>query len=362
LAVSGKRDYYDVLAVPKNASKDDIKNSYRKLALQYHPDRNKSPGAEERFKEISEAYAVLSDDEKRAQYDQFGHAGIDSRYSQEDIFRGVDFDEILRGFGFGGFDSIFDSLFGFGMQRESPRGRDVQVAVDISLEDVSKGAVREIEMDRLEKCDVCRGSGAQPGTSVKTCPQCNGAGQVQRVQSAGFARLVRVETCSRCSGLGRIVETPCRNCRGTGLLKKRRTINVKIPAGIEDGYSLRLSGGGEEKRSGASPGDLYVMVRVRPHPTFKRSGSDLLSEGVVSFPKAALGTVLNIPTIDGKAELKIPPGTQNGTVFKLKGKGLPKLNAWGKGDQFIKINVSTPRDLNSRQRKIIEELDRELSS
>jgi molecular chaperone DnaJ len=363
LAVSGKRDYYDVLGVPKNASKDDIKNSYRKLALQYHPDRNKSPGAEERFKEISEAYAVLSDDEKRTQYDQFGHAGIDSRYSQEDIFRGVDFDEILRGFGFGGFDSIFDSLFGFGgMQRESPKGRDLQVAVDISLEDVSNGAVREIEIDRMEKCDVCRGSGAQPGTSVRTCPQCNGAGQVQRVQSAGFARLVRVETCSRCSGSGRIVGTPCRNCRGSGLLKKRRTFNVKIPAGIEDGYSLRLSGGGEEKRNGAGPGDLFVMVRIRPHSTFKRSGSDLLSEVEVSFPRAALGTTVSISTIDGKAELKIPAGTQNGTVFKLKGKGLPKLNGWGKGDQFVKMDVETPRNLNSRQKKLLEDLDRELSS
>jgi molecular chaperone DnaJ len=361
LVVSGKRDYYDVLAVPKNASKEDIKNSYRKLALQYHPDRNKSSGAEERFKEISEAYAVLSDDEKRAQYDQFGHAGIDSKYSQEDIFRGVDFDEILRGFGFGGFDNIFDSLFGFGAQRESQKGRDVQVAVDISLEDVSKGVAKEIELNRMEKCDVCRGSGAQPGTSVRTCPQCNGAGQVQRVQSAGFARLVRVETCSRCSGSGSIIETPCRNCRGSGLVQKRSTFNVKIPAGIEDGYSLRLSGGGQEKRSGA-PGDLYVMVRVRPHPTFKRSGSDLLSEVEVSFPKAALGTTVNMPTIDGRAELKIPPGTQNGTVFKLKGEGLPKMNRWGKGDQFVKISIGTPRSLNSRQKRLLEELDRELSS
>jgi molecular chaperone DnaJ len=362
LAVSGKRDYYDVLAVPKNASKDDIKNSYRKLALQYHPDRNKSPGAEERFKEISEAYAVLSDDEKRAQYDQFGHAGIDSRYSQEDIFRGVDFDEILRGFGFGGFDSLFGSMFGFGMQRESPKGRDVQVAADISLEDVFKGVVRDIELDRMEKCDVCHGSGAQPGTNVRTCPQCNGAGQVQRVQSAGFARLVRVETCSRCSGTGRIVETPCRNCRGSGLVQKHRTFNVKIPAGIEDGYDLRLGGGGEEESGGAGPGDLYVMVRVRPHPIFKRSGSDLLSEVGVSFPKAALGTTVNIPTIDGRAELKIPPGTQNGTVFKLRGRGLPNMHGWGKGDQFVKMNIGTPRNLNSRQKKLLEELDRELSS
>ncbi|MGA1974239.1 MAG: molecular chaperone DnaJ [Conexivisphaerales archaeon] len=357
--MSDKRDYYDVLAVPKNASKDEIKNSYRKLALQYHPDRNKSPGAEERFKEISEAYAVLSDDEKRAQYDQFGHAGIDSRYSQEDIFRGVDFDEILRGFGFGGF-SIFDNLFGMGGQREPSKGRDIQVTVDVSLEDVFRGAVKQIELDRMEECDVCRGSGAQPGTSVRTCPQCNGAGQVQRVQSAGFARLVRVETCSRCSGSGRIVETPCRNCRGSGLLQKHRTIDVRIPAGIEDGYSLRLSGEGNGKRGGS--GDLYVMVRIRPHPLFKRTGADLLSEIRVSFPKAALGVTVGLTTIDGRAELKIPSGTQNGTVFKLKGKGLPKMSGWGKGDQFVKVNVETPRNLNSRQRRLLEDLDRELSS
>ncbi|HYB75905.1 MAG TPA: molecular chaperone DnaJ [Nitrososphaerales archaeon] len=360
--MSGKRDYYDVLGVAKSASKDEIKSAYRKLALQYHPDRNKAPGAEERFKEISEAYAVLSDDEKRAQYDQFGHAGIDSRYSQEDIFRGVDFDEILRGFGFGGFDNIFEGLFGFGAQRESPKGKDLQVGVYVSLEEVAKGAVKQIELDRMEKCEVCQGSGAQPGTSVRTCSQCNGAGQVQRIQSAGFARLVRVETCPRCSGLGRIVETPCRNCRGGGLVQKHRTLDVKIPAGIEDGYSLRLSGGGHEKRGGTGPGDLYVMVRVRPHPIFKRSGPDLLSEVNVSFPKAALGTTVSIPTIDGKAELKIPSGAPNGTVFKLKGKGLQKLNGWGRGDQFVKMNVEIPRNLNSRQKKLLEDLDRELSS
>jgi len=360
--VSGKRDYYDVLGVSKDASKDDVKNAYRKLALQYHPDRNKAREAEEKFKEISEAYAVLSDDEKRAQYDQFGHAGIDSRYSQEDIFRGVDFDEILRGFGFGGFDSIFDGLFGFGAQRESPRGKDLQVAVYVSLEDVSRGVVKQIELDRLEKCDVCRGSGAQPGSNVRMCTQCNGAGQVQRVQSAGFARLVRVETCPRCSGSGRILDSPCRSCKGSGIIQKHRTLDVKIPAGIEDGYSLRLSGGGNEKRGGTGPGDLYVMVRVNPHPTFKRSGADLLSEVSVSFPKAALGTTVRVPTIDGRAELRIPSGAQNGTVFKLRGKGLPKLNGWGRGDLFVKMNVEIPRNLNSRQKKLLEDLDRELPS
>jgi molecular chaperone DnaJ len=359
--VSGKRDYYDVLGVPKSSSKEEIKNAYRKLALQYHPDRNKSPGAEERFKEISEAYAVLSDDAKRSQYDQFGHPGIDSRYSQEDIFRGADFDEILRGFGFGGFDSIFSSFFGFGPRRESPRGRDVQVTVEITLDEVAKGAVKQVELARMEECDVCHGSGAQPGTGVRTCPQCGGAGQVQRVQSAGFARLVRVETCSRCSGTGRIVDSPCRNCRGSGLIQKQRTFDVKIPAGIEDGFSLRLSGGGHEKRGGTGPGDLYVLVHVLPNPLLKRNGADLFSEVTISFPKASLGTTVEIPTIEGKAELKIPSGTQNGTVFKLKGKGLPKLNGWGKGDQYVKATVKTPRNLSSKQRKLLEDLDRELS-
>jgi molecular chaperone DnaJ len=358
--MSGKRDYYEVLGVQRDASKEDIKNAYRKLALKYHPDRNKSPDAEEKFKEISEAYAVLSDDEKRMQYDQFGHAGIDSRYTEEDIFRGVDFDEILRGFGFSGFGGIFDSFFGFGGTRESARGRDIQVEIELSLEEVAKGQNKEIEIERIEKCDACHGSGAQPGSNVSVCPQCGGSGQIRKVQSAGFARLVRVEPCPRCGSSGRIVQSPCKVCAGSGLVQRSRKLNVRVPPGIEDGYSLRLRGEGYEKKNGREPGDLYVLVHVKPHPVFKRSGADLVTEIGISLTKAALGATVTVPTLDGQVELKIPPGTQSGTVFKLKGKGLPKMDGWGRGDQFVKANVEIPRHLTAKQRKLLEELDKEL--
>ncbi|MDG6928810.1 MAG: DnaJ domain-containing protein, partial [Nitrososphaerota archaeon] len=231
--MSGKRDYYEVLGVQKNATKDQIKGAYRKLALKYHPDRNKEPGAEERFKEMSEAYAVLSDDQKRAQYDRFGHEGIDSRYSREDLFRGADIEDILRGFGFGGLDSVFGRLFGFGgMTEEAGRGRDIEVGVSVTLKEVADGVTKEVQVDRRQKCAVCKGSGAQPGTSVNVCQACGGNGRVQRVSSAGFARMIRVETCGRCRGSGRIVEHSCRACRGVGVASVKRKISVRIPPGI----------------------------------------------------------------------------------------------------------------------------------
>src|SRR5579875_237621 len=325
-----KRDYYEVLGVPRNATKDEIKAAYRKLALQYHPDRNKSPDAEEKFKEISEAYAVLSDDQKRMQYDRFGHAGIDSQYTQEDLFRGVDFDEILREFGFGGFDSIFERFFGFGMEEEVNKGRDVSVEVVLSLNDVDKGVNKEISVESRQLCNHCNGSGAEPGTPVKTCSICGGRGKVQQVTSAGFARLVRVVQCSQCQGRGVIIQSVCKNCKGKGLVFTKKTIDIKIPPGVEDGSTLRL----------------------------RREGADLYYETEIGLIKAILGGSIFVPTLDGQLELKIPPATQSGSTFKIKGKGLPKLNGWGRGDMYVKVNIKIPQNLNTRQKELLKELQK----
>jgi molecular chaperone DnaJ len=356
--MSEKRDYYEVLGVSKNASKDEIKAAYRKLALQYHPDRNKEPGAEERFKEISEAYAVLSDDEKRAQYDRFGHAGIDSRYSQEDIFRGVNFDEIFRGFGFGGFDEIFERFFGFGGMHDSNAGRDKTVQVNITLQDVLKGATRQISYSRAQKCDVCNGSGAEPGSQVRVCPNCAGQGRVQQITSAGFARLVRVIDCPQCNGRGRLIQNLCKTCRGKGITNVSRTISVKIPPGIDDGATLRLRGEGDFSNGKGMPGDLYVVVRVEPDKNFQREGADLYLDLQLGLVAATLGTTLKIPTVDGEAEIKIPPGTQSDSLFKLRGRGLPKMNGWGRGDLYVRVKVKIPTNLTRIQRDLFRELEK----
>jgi len=352
-----KRDYYEVLGVPRNATKDEIKAAYRKLALQYHPDRNKSPDAEEKFKEISEAYAVLSDDQKRMQYDRFGHAGIDSQYTQEDLFRGVDFDEILREFGFGGFDSIFERFFGFGMEEEN-RGRDVSVEVLLSLNDVDKGVSKEISVESRQLCNHCNGSGAEPGTPVKTCSICAGRGKVQQVTTAGFARLVRVVQCSQCQGRGVIIQSVCKNCKGKGLVFAKKTIDIKIPPGVEDGSTLRLRGEGDRTSPVGRPGDLYVMIRVKEDPRFRREGPDLYYETDIGLIKAIFGGSIFVPTLDGQLELKIPPATQSGSTFKIKGKGLPKLNGWGRGDMYVKVNIKIPQNLNNRQKELLKELQK----
>ncbi len=275
-----KRDYYEVLEVAKNASKDEIKDAYRKLAMQYHPDRNKSPEAEDKFKEISEAYAVLSDDDKRRQYDMLGHAGFDQRYTREDIFRGADFESIFRDLGFGfGFRNIFDFFFGRGdIGERIHRGQDLGYEIEITLEEAAKGVEKEIEFPRTEKCDVCNGTGASPGTTPKICTECNGSGQVQKVQRNSFSMFVRVIACPTCRGKGMIIESPCKECRGTGLGRRRRKITVKIPPGIEDGVQMRLRGEGEMAQNGGVPGDLYTLVHVTPHKYFKREGDDLLYE------------------------------------------------------------------------------------
>jgi molecular chaperone DnaJ len=351
--VAGK-DYYEVLGVPRGATKVQIKDAYRKLALQFHPDRNKSPEAEARFKEISEAYAVLSDDEKRGQYDAYGREGVYQRYSREDIFRGADFGEFFRGMGFGGFDDIFSQFFGGGQGRRANRGEDLTYHLQVGLEDLLQDTYKEVEIPRDEVCPVCDGSGAKPGTSPHTCGTCGGTGQVQKVQSAGFARLVRITACGKCGGKGYIVDSPCVECRGRGTVSKSRKIRIMVPAGVEDGHTLRLRGEGNAGENGVPPGDLYVVVNVAPHRVFARQGSDIYLETKLGVVDAMLGTEVKVPTLHGDLRLSVPQGTQPGTVFKLKGKGLPRYGAWGKGDQYVKVDVEIPRSLSGDQKEILK--------
>lgn len=359
-----KRDYYEILNVPRNASKEEIKRAYRKLALKYHPDRNKAPDAEEKFKEISEAYAVLSDDEKRMQYDRFGHEGIRGRYTWDDIFRGVDFDRIFRdlGFGFGGFDSIFNMFFrGRARQRYGPqKGTDLRYDLEITLEDAAFGLNTEIDVPRSEVCSLCHGSGAKLGTNPKKCPECNGTGQIRQTRTFGFTHFTEIRTCNRCNGKGMLIDHPCKDCHGTGTVQRTRKIRVKIPPGIDSGHNLRLSGEGEAGVRGGPPGDLYVVIHVKPHDIFKRSGDDILYETYIGFPQAALGAKIDVPTLDGKARLKIPAGTQSGTVFRLRRKGLPHLHGFGRGDELVRVLVRTPTKLTRRQKRLLEELSKEM--
>jgi molecular chaperone DnaJ len=356
-----KRDYYEILGMDKKASTDDIKSAYRKLAMQYHPDRNKSPDAEEKFKEISEAYAVLSDKNKRQQYDQFGHAGIDMRYSQEDIFRGVDFEDLFKDIGLGGFGfrrggSIFDKFFGEERRREGPRrGSDILYELSINLEDAAFGKTIDLEVPRTETCDMCKGSGAKPGTSPRTCPSCRGSGQLSRTQNTPFGRFMTTSMCGTCRGVGTIIDAPCTTCHGSGMVQRRRKLEVKIPPGVDTGSRLRVHGEGEAGEKGGPPGDLYVEVHVRPHSIFTRHENDLIIEAAISFTQAALGDEIIVPTLDGKAKMKIPPGTQNGQIFRLKDKGIPSLHMSGKGDQHVKIKVEVPTKLTDRQKELLRE-------
>ncbi|MBC7112690.1 MAG: molecular chaperone DnaJ [Candidatus Methanomethyliales bacterium] len=363
--MASKKDYYEILGVPRNATKEQIKDAYRRLAMQYHPDRNKSPDAEEKFKEISEAYAVLSDDEKRRQYDLLGRADFGQYYTQEDIFRGADFESIFREMGFG-FDigDLFNMFFGGDFARRAyarqvTRGRDLNYNLEISLEEAFRGTEKEIEVPRTERCDVCGGTGAAPGTSLKTCGRCGGTGQIQNVRTTGFARFVTVTPCNVCGGSGTVVETPCRECRGSGLIKRRRIITVRVPAGVDDGQQLRLRGEGEASPNGGPPGDLFVNISIRPHPYFKRKGSDLYYDLKIGFPQAALGTEVTVPTLDGDVVVNIKPGTQPGDVLRIKGKGMPKLGGYGRGNLMIRVNVEVPTSLSPRQRALLEELAKE---
>jgi molecular chaperone DnaJ len=358
--VAGKRDYYEVLGLPRDADADAIKKAYRRLAIQLHPDRNKAPDAEERFKELSEAYAVLSDPEKKSRYDQFGHAGIDQQYSSEDLFRTINFQDIFGGMGL---DSLFAQMFGLGGMggRGGPgRGRDLQVAHGITLEQAFTGTEADLTYWRLEDCEPCKGSGAEPGTRVDTCPSCRGSGQAVRLMRTAFGTLQQVGACPDCGGAGRRIATPCRSCKGSGHARHKRTVTVNVPAGIDSGQSLRVAGQGEVGPRGGPPGDLYVEVRVQDHPRFHREGADLMTEVPVSFPQAVLGTVLELETLDGTVELQVPAGSETGKTLRLRGKGMPYLRGSGRGDLHVRLRVVTPTKLNDRTRKLLEQLAEEL--
>jgi molecular chaperone DnaJ len=356
-----KRDYYEVLGVEKNASKDQIKDSYRKLALQYHPDRNKEAGAEDKFKEVSEAYAVLSDDQKRVQYDQIGHAGFDQQYSSEDIFRGADFDSIFRDMGFGNLFRTFFGGGGFGggggYERVN-RGQDIGYSIEITLEEAAKGVEKEIQIPRTERCDTCGGSGAKPGTNVSMCQKCGGAGKVQNRH--GFVFLI--QDCPHCRGRGKHIETPCGSCSGSGLVRKKRKIAVKIPIGIDEGQRLRLRGEGEMAPNGGEAGDLYVIVNVLPNQLFVRDGDDLYRVEMITFPQAALGADISVPTLEGPTIVKIRAGTQPGEVVRVKGQGMPRMRGYGKGDLIVRIGIVIPEKLTTQQRELIEQLAKEFGS
>jgi len=359
--MANKRDYYEVLGVPRTASKDAIKDAYRKLALQYHPDRNKSPDAEEKFKEISEAYAALSDDEKRAQYDQLGHAGFDQRYTTEDIFRGADFESIFRDLGSGsGLGDVFRFFFGGrNVGERAVRGRDLGYDLEITLEEAANGGEKDIGIERVEKCDVCGGSGAAPNSSPRTCPRCNGAGKVQSTTRNNFGMFVRVIPCPTCGGRGRIIDKPCPKCRGNGLIERERRITVRIPPGIDEGYQLRLAGEGEMSSEASSPGDLYVIIHIAPHRYFKRDEDDLLYRLTIGFPQAALGTEVSVPTLEGTTTLSIPSGTQPGQIIRLRGKGMPRFRGYGRGDMLARVDVQVPDKLSAQQRALLEQLAKE---
>ncbi|CCK98879.1 TPA: molecular chaperone DnaJ [Clostridioides difficile] len=358
--MSTKRDYYEVLGISKGAEAQEIKKAYRKLAMKYHPDRN--PGdkeAEEKFKEINEAYEVLSDDTKRKTYDQFGHDGLNGQGG-------------FGGQGFGGFEDMFGDIFGdmfggsFGggrTRRRGPqRGADIRQSVTISFEEAAFGKKMSIKVNRSEECEECNGTGAKPGTSKKTCSTCNGTGQVRTVQRTPFGNIASSRPCSTCNGTGEVIESPCSKCHGTGNTRKVKTIEVDIPAGIDDGQMIKLSGQGEVGEKGAPRGDLYIVVNVKSHPLFTRDGNDIYFEMPITFVQATLGDEIEVPTLDGKVKYSVPEGTQTGTVFRLKEKGIPRIRGNSRGDQYVKVVVEIPKKLNDKQKELLREFAKECGS
>lgn len=341
------KDYYEVLGLSKGASDDEIKKAYRKLAMKYHPDRNQgNKEAEEKFKDINEAYQVLSDPQKKANYDQFGSAD----------FNGGGFGGFGGGgfSGMGGFEDIFDSFFGGGFssrRRNGPeRGADLEYTVSLTFEEAVFGVEKEISITRNEKCDTCAGSGAKPGTNSKTCDKCGGTGQVRVQRNTPLGSFVSTSTCDKCGGSGKVIDEPCTTCHGKGTVRKNKKIKINIPAGVDTGNVLPLRGQGEPGKNGGPNGDLYINIRVSSHKNFERRGFDIYIKEHISFGKAVLGTEITVPTVDGSVKYKIPAGTQSGTTFRLKGKGVPRVNGHGRGNQYVKVIVDVPKAINEKQK------------
>lgn len=354
-----QRDYYETLGVPKGASQSEIKSAFRTMARQYHPDVSQEEDAEERFKEINEAYAVLSDEEKRAAYDRYGHAGLNGFGGAPD-FSNLDIEDILNMFGFGmGFD------FGRRSRRSanSPRrGADLQYNLTLEFEEAVFGVEKEVEFARDETCDRCNGSKAEPGTSAVRCSTCNGQGEVRQSRQTLFGSMVQVVTCPTCSGAGQIVESPCKQCSGRGIERKRRKKTVQVPAGVDTGTRIRLSGEGQPGMNGGPQGDLYLSLRVQPHQFFKRRENDILLNLDINIAQATLGADVEVPTVDGPAVLSIPSGTQPGKVLRMRGKGVPHLRSDRRGDQLVIINTEIPKRLNDEQRELMEKMAESLGT
>ncbi len=361
-----KKDYYEILGVPRNATQDEIKQAYRRLVRQYHPDLNKDPSAHEKFKEINEAYEVLSDPQKRAQYDQFGHVGDFSGYGD---FQGgwqpggFDFGDLGRNFedifeNFFG-DSIFGDLFGRRREREkAPRkGADLRYDINITLEEAAFGSEKEIYVTRLETCPTCKGKGTEPGTNPTKCDMCNGTGQIRNMRQTPFGQFVQITTCPKCHGTGQIITNPCHECHGTGKVRRKRRVEFKIPAGVDEGYVIRLAGEGEPGENGGPNGDIYIHIHIIPHKIFKRDNEDIWMELPIDYLIALLGGEVEVPTLEGKEKIYIKPGTQTGEVITLKGKGIPYLrNKNQRGDQKIVVKITVPQNLSPKEKELLLEI------
>ncbi len=352
MATEQKQDYYDVLGVARNAGADELKKAFRRLAMRFHPDRNQEAGAEAKFKEVNEAYEVLSDPEKRAMYDRFGHAATQG--GADGFARG------FEGFGFGGLGDIFDAFFGGAQsrtQRGPARGADARRSLTLAFEEAVFGAEKEFEVQSAELCSVCNGMRAEPGTEPERCTQCGGSGEVRRTQQSIFGQFVNVAMCDRCRGEGRVVTHPCKNCRGVGREKRRRKLSVNIPAGVDDGSQMRLSGEGEIGSHGGPRGNLYLQLHVKPHEVFRRDDDDLILDLDLNFAQVGLGDEVDVPTIDGQPhELRIPAGTQTGETFVVRGKGVPHLRGGGRGDMIVHVNVVTPKNTTKEQKELLKQL------
>jgi len=355
-----KRDYYEVLGVSRNATKDEIRKAYRKLAMQYHPDRNPDDQtAEAKFKEAAEAYEVLSNDEKKARYDRYGHEGVKSGFGSQGF---TDINDIFSHFSdiFGG-GSIFDDFFGTGQRTRRRRtggvpGSDLKVTLKLTLEEIAEGVNKKIKLRKLVRCDLCNGSGAEGGTSTKTCPVCQGTGEVRNVSRSVFGQFVNIQPCTNCNGEGTVIDSPCRKCRGDGRVQEERTVSINVPPGVYQDSYITIRGEGNAGRRGGPAGDLIVVFEELPHEYFVRNNDDIIYELFISYPEAVLGAEVEVPTLKGKAKLKIDPGTPPGKLLRMRDKGIRHLNESGYGDQLVKINIDVPKKINSKERELLKQL------